>query len=374
MKKIISLILSVLFMMSVSVTGFAAEREATPDSAEIETQIKKDASEHLYNGKVSVDDIMVTVFGTLSDGSMLVNVCRYEDRISATFTYILDNYKYVSNAGYEVYLYKNNSFCFIVDAYYDGLINAGMLEEISKLRDEFMKNFPDSNCFQLYPIEDSEREIMEDANEQFYNGNEALEYINITFYGTLSDGRLIVNVDSGGGHPDGMFSYDIGKYRYQGSKGSEAYIYDNGLFEFIVDAYKNGNLSDDALAELAVCSDEYLKKPFNYKYFIFTPIETPDVTEAQPTEAETQVTSVQLTESTTQMLPTSQPANVDSSESTTVDVANTTRLGASSDTVINNNSNGAVQTGQNSVILFVFVMTVISAALVFALIKRRYYK
>ncbi len=375
MKKIISLILSVLFIMSVSVTGFASEKEATPDSAEIETQIKKDASEHLYNGDISVDDIMVTVFGTLSDGSMLVNVCRYSSHYTVTYMCTLGDYVYSYQPGDKVYLYKNNMFYFVVDAYYDGIINDSMLKEISKLSEESLNNSPNSKYFHLCPLENSEGQIIKDVSEYFHDGKVSIDDIVVIVFGTLSDGSVLIN-EAYGDSPDVTFEHTLGNYKYVYNAGEEVYLYKNNTFRFIVDAYNDGMLSDSMLKELSILSEESIKAysdPDSIMAFCLYPIE-PDTTDIYPTEAETQATSVQLTESTTQAQPTTPPVTVAVAESTTGDVTNTTKPGASSDTVINNNSNGAVQTGQNSVILFVFVMTVISAALVFALIKHRYYK
>ncbi len=371
MKKIISLILSVLFIMSVSVTGFAAEREATPDSAEIETQIKKDASENLYNGNVSVDDIMVTVFGTLSDGSMLVNIFISG---SHTVTYMdkFGDYVYSYQQGNQVYIYKKNTFCFIVDAYYDGILNDSMIKEILKLREETMKNLPDSKFFNLCPFEDPEGQIIKDASEYFLGGNLSVDDITVAIFGTLSDGSVLIK-DCNGSVLDVTLEYTLGNYVYSYQPGDQVYLYKNNTFYSIVDAYNDGMLSDSMLKELSILSEASLNNFPESNYFLLCPIE-PDTTDVYPTEAETQATSVQQTESTTQAQPTTQPVTVAVAESTTGDVTNTTKPSASSDTVINNNSNGAVQTGQNSVMLFVFVMTVISAALVFALIKRRYYK
>lgn len=153
MKKIISIMFAMLLALSVSITAFAAEDTATPDSADFELQIKQDANEDLYNGSEDIDNLCVTYYGTLNDGSLVLNVSPYGGYIQVSFSHVLGNYNYTYGPGEEAYIYKDNNFYFIVDAYESGLINDDTLDELYNCSVEYLKAPVNARYFIMYPLE-----------------------------------------------------------------------------------------------------------------------------------------------------------------------------------------------------------------------------
>lgn len=75
--------------------------------------------------------------------------------------------------------------------------------------------------------------------------------LSVDYYGTLSDGSMLVFVD-GGAYFTALDYMVIGKYLYVTScLGNDVRLYKNNNFTRIVDDYKNGSLSDELLDEAA---------------------------------------------------------------------------------------------------------------------------
>lgn len=361
MKKFISVTLIAILALSVSVTAFASEGLSTPDSADLETQLKQDANQYFYEGKANLDDIEVIYFGELSDGSFLVDIDITSASPDATsYYYTLGGYQYSCVADDQAYIYKNNTFYFLPDAYELGMIDNKMLDELYQCSVECLKKPTSGGVFVMFPTEDVsdlDRQIQQDANEYFFNGNENPDYITVTYYGELSDGSLVLNTHLGGSL-DFWREVPLGDYKYSYGGGEEAYIYKDHTFCFLLDAYEEGMLSDEIMEELYHCSVEYMKNPVNYKTFIFEPLDIDNADEVNETTTQPTETTVQVIE----------PANSDATSSTDVTetkaTATETKPVATADKATTNNSNGAVQTGQSGFAIVISLVFALTAAVI----------
>lgn len=136
MKKLISIILTVMLALSVSITAFAAEREATPDTSDFEYQVKEAIFKQFFESRdgfdVTIDDIYFLRSATLSDGrfyfSFLAGGVIYP---GVSYEKTIGDYYYSYSAGLEVYLYNDGEIIEIDDAYEAGIINDDILAELS---------------------------------------------------------------------------------------------------------------------------------------------------------------------------------------------------------------------------------------------------
>lgn len=150
MKKLISIILAVMLVLTVSVTVFATAEEATPDTPDFELQIKEAIVKKFFEGKegfdVTTEDIYIFRSATLSDGGFYFSfrasgIATPDVFIEET---IGDYYFYYHNCGDEVYRYKDGEIFEIKDAYEVGLINDDILSELSTMEFgiELINNVP----------------------------------------------------------------------------------------------------------------------------------------------------------------------------------------------------------------------------------------
>ena len=139
MKKLISIIIAVMLVFSASITAFAAEREATPDTSDFEYQVKEAVVKQFFEDRdrfdVTTDDIYIIRSTTLSDGrfyfSFLADGVLYP---GVSYEETIGDYYYHYSAGLEVYLYNAGEIIEINDAYEDGIINDDILAELSTKR------------------------------------------------------------------------------------------------------------------------------------------------------------------------------------------------------------------------------------------------
>lgn len=168
MKKILSALLVMVMLFSVmSCITVGALGDSTADEVtdvdvntgidpELDQQIKKDAYENFYNGRVDFEDIVITYFGALSDGTPVVNV-NYNGKgcLNAYMTDIVGDYYYSYDICCErAYIYRDNDFVFIEDAYDTGLIGDKNLAELCEISKEYSKHIYNDCCFYFYPIND----------------------------------------------------------------------------------------------------------------------------------------------------------------------------------------------------------------------------
>lgn len=375
MKKILSILIAIFILISVvpclsvgAVSDSTADEANTGIDLDVDLQVKKDANEYFFDGKQNIDDIIITYFGTLSDGSLVLNVDKegsgYPD---VYFEDIIGDYYYSYNAGDEAYVYRNNTFCFVEKAYDIGLIDDNTLSELSKISKEYLKH-PYNYCsFNFRPIigesgldSNVESEIKTDAYGILFGEPFDPSNIVVTYFGTLSDGSMVVNVDHrDAGHVEMVSTEILGDYCYvMYNSGQGAYIYKDHQFYFIVDAYNDGMIDDDVLDELYACSVEYSKNPKNDKSFVLYPL---SAVSTEPT-TQPQTTNVEETKAT----------NSTDLKSSTSDTPKT-KTSATADTITIKNSNGTVQTGQNNFTVVLTLMFVMLAAATAIFIKCRYH-
>lgn len=384
MKKFLSILFAVIMMFSaVSCLSVGAVSDSTTDEAadvaensnldpDIYLQVKKDAYENYYNGEKDFDDIIVTVFGALKDGSLLVNVTTYDaGHIDAIYTDTIGDYYYVYSPSDIAYIYRDHDFYNIFSAYDDGLIDDSILEEFCEISKEY-SGHPYNDCyFYFYPKTGEsgldylvESEIKYEAYVNLFGHNifdEPIDFSNIivTHFGTLSDGSLVVNVDErDAAHLDVVSTETLGNYSYIEYDSSQcAYIYKDSKLYYIVDAYNSGMLNDDVLDELYAISVEYSRHPRNDKSFVLSPLADDSTTPT--TQPETTISK------------NNTPTTSGDLKSSTSDTP-ATKTPATSDTATNKNSNGAVQTGQNNLIVSIAMLLVVLAALSAVIVKLRY--
>lgn len=127
--------------------------------------------------------------------------------------------------------------------------------------EKYPVEYPDRKREKLVLDELSETQIKDD----YYKIHPDTNYSSITvdYYGTLSDGSMLVFAEGDGiGYFTALDYMVIGKYLYVTSCiGNDIRIYKNNTFTRIVDAYQNGTLSDELLDETAeiLCFARFVK-------------------------------------------------------------------------------------------------------------------
>ncbi|MGN0502514.1 MAG: dockerin type I repeat-containing protein [Ruminococcus sp.] len=260
-----------------------------------ETQIKEDY--YKIHPEADYDSITVDYYGTLSDGSMLVfaenDMSLYLDAVNYM---VIGKYLYVTYCiGNDIRIYKNNTFTRIVDAYQNGTLSDELLDETAEIlcfarfvnpneetpypplesghygakiyfkpysfetTDNKPLSFEDACMLQVNKFENPaalDDESVENQIKVDYianvDNNADIEKMEINYYGTLSDGSMLVFVDCKAGSASVIDYTVIGKYVYYiPNAGRRIVLYKNHEFTDILDAYKNGTLSDELLDETA---------------------------------------------------------------------------------------------------------------------------
>lgn len=103
-----------------------------------EEKVKADLIAYLdWETELTYDDIKIKYYGTMSDGSMLIDydiINGYSGPVPAIgFINNIRDYEYVSGYTDEVFVYKNSKFYTIKDAYNTGVISDKVLDEIAKV-------------------------------------------------------------------------------------------------------------------------------------------------------------------------------------------------------------------------------------------------
>lgn len=231
---------------------------------------------------------------------------------------------------------------------------------------------------------DYEQQIIADANDYFYNGTKNPDDIFIIYFGFLSDGSPVVNVDYwGAGHPDVMDSAEIGDYSYYFTWGDEAYIYKNNTF-YSVKEDNSSVFGDGVFDELVQISSEYTSNPDRERSFTFVKNGQPDQTETtvpatdgeekpgatveQPEQTETTVPAT--VEEEKPEVTAEQPT--DSAENPAGEAVITESKPASTaDSAVSAAQGGSVQTGQNNMLIMIIMISIISAGAVLLISKAR---
>lgn len=176
MKKILSILFAAIMVFSVvSCLSVGALSDSTADEVtdadvntgidpELDLQVKKDVYENIYKGIIDVelDDIVITYFGALSDGSLILNYTYIgAGHVDAIYTETIGDYYYVLCPTDVASVYRDHDFCDIFTAYDKGLIDDNSLAELCEISKEYSKH-PYNYCyFNFYPITEEPTESVE---------------------------------------------------------------------------------------------------------------------------------------------------------------------------------------------------------------------
>lgn len=344
MKKILSILFAILMMFSaISCLSVGAVNSATEDETantnngvdtDLDMQVKKDAYTNLFGYEyvlgepLDLSDIMVTYFGTLSDGSLVLNV---EDTnlgvLDWEITETIGNYRYVMcDSGQSAYIYKNHQFYYIVDAYSSGIIDGDVLDELYEISKEYSKHPINFKYFVLTPLsEGTEFEL----------------------------GAVLVVLKKDAPSVDELLpDFEIVEIKLIGNYSDQTTCY------YVKFAEETEEIVWKAIAVLSQSPYVKYAEP-NYYAYVDPPVE--------PSTSETPTQPTSVVQPTTEIVATTS-GNPKSSTSDTP----TTKASATSDTAKTVNSNGAVQTGQNNSVMILALLLIISAAATAVFIKFRY--
>lgn len=251
------------------------KKSSALDDESVENQIKEDYIANVDND-ADIEKMEINYYGTLSDGSMLVFVdCKYYYECVVDYKVIGKYVYYTPTKDETIVVYKNHEFIEIIEAYQDGTLTDELLDETAEIlcfakfaeqvkyptletghyggidTEKYPVEYPDRKREKLALDELNETQIKED----YYKLYPEADYSSITvdYYGTLSDGSMLVFVESDMSvYLDTVDYMVIGKYLYVTSSiGEDIRIYRNNTFTSIINAYKDGSLSDELLDETA---------------------------------------------------------------------------------------------------------------------------
>ena len=86
------------------------------------------------------DDITIYIYGTLSDGSIILHPDYYSGSAAVTFTETIGDYYYTYGPWETAYIYKDSKFSKIKDAYNNGEIDDNVLKELAECSKKYMQN------------------------------------------------------------------------------------------------------------------------------------------------------------------------------------------------------------------------------------------
>lgn len=331
MKKLLTVLIAFAMCFSAITTAFAATPDETSDSdlisdikqAMLDTYYGDEKPEYL-NVEILLDD-EDEVYFSFSD-SFATSANRVYTEAG---NYIVS---YLENC--PVALYKNNRVYMIPDAYNSGVIDDDTLEGLTYC-----------GHMDIVPKSDDSALVIEIKNkviEECFDGKSP-ETLRIDIVGGTSDGGVYFKHSVGGGI-DVMIEETIGDYTYSYTHGDDVMLYKYDNVYSIKNAYESGIIDNGILEELAKMNFGLVSNQ-------------PDTT--KPTEPTTSVATVDE--------PTTVP---DATSATSATKPISTSDTATKDTPSNSqNNNGAVQTGQNSVAIFLAVAMLAGCGVIFA--KRR---
>lgn len=216
-----------------------------------------------------------------------------------------------------------------------------------------------------------EQQIKEDYSA-FINNDVSADKLGVQYFGTLSDGSMLV-------HMTGPFSYStvlnyivIGKYVYMtSSSGNDIKLYKNGTFTTIIDAYQNGDLSDELLDETAeiLCFAKFVNPNGEPETEVTTVPETTEAdveTTVESTSASTEnTTSSSDVVETTSVTSETEPTEADTTVTETSNVST-----ADSAVRSTQDSGGSVQTGNGNAV-FLCLLALAVSGMIFCIVKNK---
>lgn len=312
MKKLLSIVIAVMMCCAVTVTAFAA----TPDEApakDMQAIIKQAMLDNYYTD-VKPAELEIRIVGGNENGSVYFEHTDDLNHPSVAYKIQLGYYAYEYTAADELLVYNNGKIYTMKNAYTSGIISDEDVADIAEWNDSFYGEAP------AYDVD----AVIKKAMLESYYFEVKPSHIEIYIVGSTSDDCVYFKYDDGLPRPATFINTDLGEYVYKSDTAEETLLYKDGKVYDIPGAYFSGVINDDILAELVDFNIGVMRRYYT--------VELPPVA------------------------PATKPVSTNDT--------------ATKDTPSNSqNNNGAVQTGQNSVAIFLAVAMLAGCGVIFA--KRR---
>lgn len=312
MKKLLSIVIAVMMCCAVTVTAFAA----TPDEApakDMQAIIKQAMLDNYYTD-VKPAELEIRIVGGNENGSVYFEHTDDLNHPSVAYKIQLGYYAYEYTAADELLVYNNGKIYTMKNAYTSGIISDEDVADIAEWNDSFYGEAP------AYDVD----AVIKKAMLETYYKDVKPNYIDINVIGVTSDGGIYFQYDDGLPRTDVMIESILGEFGYRTAESEKTLLCKDGKIYDIPSAYNSGVIDNDILAELVDFNIGVMRR-----YHI---VELPPV------------------DSATKPVSTSDTATKDTPSNS-------------------QNNNGAVQTGQNSVAIFLAVAMLAGCGVIFA--KRR---
>lgn len=313
MKKLLSILIAVMMCCAVTVTAFAA----TPDEApakDMQAIIKQAMLDNYYTD-TKPTELEIRIVGGNENGSVYFEHTDNLSYTSAAYETQLGNYTYSYTAADELLVYNNGKIYTMKNAYESGIINDEDVADIDEWNDSFYQEAP------AYDI----KAAIEKAMLESYYLDVKPSYIEIYIVGSTSDDGVYFKYNDGLPRADVMIEAILGEFGYRTAESEKTLLYKDGKIYSIPSAYNSGVIDDDILTELVDFNIGVMRRYY-----------TVELPPAPPADAKSSSTSDTATKDT--------PSN-------------------------SQNNSGAVQTGQNSVAIFLAAAMLAGCGVIFA--KRR---
>lgn len=313
MKKLLSILIAVMMCCAVTVTAFAA----TPDEApakDMQAIIKQAMLDNYYTD-TKPTELEIRIVGGNENGSVYFEHTDNLSYTSVAYETQLGNYTYSYTATDELLVYNNGKIYTMKNAYESGIINDEDVADIDEWNDSFYQEAP------AYDI----KAAIEKAMLESYYLDVKPSYIEIYIVGSTSDDGVYFKYNDGLPRADVMIEAILGEFGYRTAESEKTLLYKDGKIYSIPSAYNSGVIDDDILTELVDFNIGVMRRYY-----------TVELPPAPPADAKSSSTSDTATKDT--------PSN-------------------------SQNNSGAVQTGQNSVAIFLAAAMLAGCGVIFA--KRR---
>ena len=313
MKKLLSILIAVMMCCAVTVTAFAA----TPDEApakDMQAIIKQAMLDNYYTD-TKPTELEIRIVGGNENGSVYFEHTDDLNYPSVAYETQLGNYTYSYTAADELLVYNNGKIYTMKNAYESGIINDEDVADIDEWNDSFYQEAP------AYDI----KAAIEKAMLETYYLDVKPSHIEIYIVGSTSDDGVYFKYNDGLPRADVMIEAILGKFGYRTAESEKTLLYKDGKIYSIPSAYNSGVIDDDILTELVDFNIGVMRRYY-----------TVELPPAPPADAKSSSTSDTATKDT--------PSN-------------------------SQNNSGAVQTGQNSVAIFLATAMLAGCGVIFA--KRR---
>ena len=313
MKKLLSILIAVMMCCAVTVTAFAA----TPDEApakDMQAIIKQAMFDNCYTD-TKPTELEIRIVGGNENGSVYFEHTDDLNYPSVAYETQLGNYTYSYTAADELLVYNNGKIYTMKNAYESGIINDEDVADIDEWNDSFYREAP------AYDI----KAAIEKAMLETYYLDVKPSHIEIYIVGSTSDDGVYFKYNDGLPRADVMIEAILGEFGYRTAESEKTLLYKDGKIYSIPSAYNSGVIDDDILTELVDFNIGVMRRYY-----------TVELPSAPPADAKSSSTSDTATKDT--------PSN-------------------------SQNNSGAVQTGQNSVAIFLATAMLAGCGVIFA--KRR---